>query len=155
MNDSNQGGRYRVPVEDEYVQSIGRATYVFSRLEWDAVYCCNKIKRGYVNSLGRKTAGHIAQDFVRYSKRPQDSALRADCEAAAAEFARLVKKRNALAHSNPGTTSEGKQRLIRDGVPLEIEKINSMADEFATHALVLNELHHERLKARNSGLGAL
>jgi hypothetical protein len=33
-------------------------------------------------------------------------------------------------HVQPGTTTDNAQRLFRDGLPWEIEKINEAADDF-------------------------
>lgn len=56
--------RLRVPVDDPYVHAVGLATICFARLEWDAVWCCERMEVGYIGTLGRKTAGMIASDLV-------------------------------------------------------------------------------------------
>jgi len=36
--------RLSCPVEKEYVKAIGLAAYTFARLEWQVVWCMEKIK---------------------------------------------------------------------------------------------------------------
>ena len=138
--------RMRVPVEDAYVASIGRAIYVFATLEWNAVWCCEGMDKNYVRKLKRKTAGVVADDFLRFAARHPDLKIRADTLKAAQEFDRLVKKRNALAHAKPGTADGGAQRLFRHGTAWTVESINEAADEFAACSIVLNALMHGPLK---------
>lgn len=137
--------RLRVPVDEAYVAAIGRATYVFSTLEWNAVWCCERMRKNYISMLGRKTAGAVAQDLVKFShKRPL--ADRAACVAPAVEFARLVKQRNALLHGKPGTAAGGAQRLFHEGAAWDTASIDDLADEFAACSIVLNALLYGELK---------
>jgi hypothetical protein len=55
--------RLRVPVDEAYLAAIGMATYCFARMEWDAVYCGEKLKPGFVYTVAAKTAGMIAKDI--------------------------------------------------------------------------------------------
>lgn len=147
--------RYLNGVEDDYIKSIGRATYVFACLEWNVVYCCERIEPGCLPHIMVRTAGLIADAFVQRASGLADPDLRAECQAEAIEFKRLVRRRNDLMHSNPGMNPEDKQRLFREGAPLEIKDIDRMADEFAAHALVLNALLYGGLANLNSGSGAI
>jgi hypothetical protein len=36
----------RHPLDPEYSQALGEAVYTFSRLEWNAVWICERIKLG-------------------------------------------------------------------------------------------------------------
>ena len=49
----------RVPVDPEYIQAFGRAMFIFARLEWQAVWCCEKISPGAIQPLSERTAGHV------------------------------------------------------------------------------------------------
>ena len=42
--------RLRIPVAADYAAAIGLAAYVFACLEWDAVWCCERIKPDYIRS---------------------------------------------------------------------------------------------------------
>src|SRR4051812_13110543 len=112
--------RFRVPVEDDYVAAIGRAAYIFAGLEWNAVWCCDCLRAGYVNTVTRKAAGNIACDLLcefKNSTRITDPVLCTECINAGTEFKRLVKVRNDLLHAKPGTAPGlGRdQRLFRNG----------------------------------------
>lgn len=136
MNDE----RLRVPIDDAYVHAMGLATICFARLEWNAVWCCEKMCVGYLNTVGTKTAGQIANDLVSLAGAHPDSTVVASLGSAAAEFKRLVGKRNDLVHANPGTASNGDQRLFRKGSEWTIDRVNDAADEFAAASEPLN--HH-------------
>jgi hypothetical protein len=43
--------RLRVPVEPDYVSALGLAVFVFAKLEWAAICCCERIKPGSINDL--------------------------------------------------------------------------------------------------------
>ncbi len=137
--------RNRIPVEERYVEALGRATYVFATLEWNAVWCCERIKPGYVAKLGRKTAGDVARDLISRLSRIGDVTVRQACNGPAHEFHRLVKVRNALLHGKPGTADDNAQRLFDQGKPWSPEMIDDAADEFAACSITLNALLHGEL----------
>lgn len=43
--------RLRVPVDHGYIEALGRAAYVFATLEWDAVWCCERMQSNYIQKL--------------------------------------------------------------------------------------------------------
>ena len=137
--------RLRIAVDDAYVAAFGRATCIFAVLEWNAVWCCERMRPGHVRALKRKTAGVIADDLDRLSHRRHDPVLRAACVKSATEFERLVDVRNAIIHGKPGTAPGGEQRLFRDGVPWTPDTVNDAADEFAACGASLNALLHGAL----------
>lgn len=130
--------RLRVPVEDVYVHAIGLATYAFATLEWSAVWCCERIAPGAINSLPNKTAGAIAKQFVKFAEGMSVSKDQADLLAAAKDFEVLVEDRNGLMHGKPGTDNDGGQRLFRHGTAWSVEMINDAADRFAACSIRLN-----------------
>ncbi len=95
--------RLRVPIDDEYLRAVGLALFGFARLEWSAVYCCEKINSGYLNNVALKTAGQIAIDLIANAKNHPDVAIQLSLGAASTNFQSLVKQRNDLVHANPGT----------------------------------------------------
>lgn len=138
-----KGGRLRVPTDDAYFHSVGLAMICFARLEWDAVWCCEKITSGYLQTVGRKTAGQIAADLVKLASPHPNAAVVASLAGPAAEFKRLVVRRNDLMYANPATAPNGDQRLFRGSVEWTIADIDDLADEFAAAAGPLNHhLHH-------------
>ena len=131
--------RLLVPLDAAYAEALGRAVFVFARLEWSAVWICQKLAPGYINSLGVKTAGRIAIDLIDLtSTAPNAAAFAAPC----AEFKRLVDTRNKLLHGKPGTAPNGDQNLFDRGSAWTIDKINDAADEFASCDRSLNPLMH-------------
>jgi len=67
------GDRMRLSIDDGYVEALGRATYAFAVLEWNAVSCCERMEPGYMHKPGRakskkRTAGEIAEDLVALAK---------------------------------------------------------------------------------------
>ena len=139
--------RLRVPLDLKYAEVLGRATFCFARLEWDAVYCCEGMQKNYLHTIKKKTAGQIADDLVRLVGALTDPALKARCGPPAKEFKRLVGVRNNLIHGNPATAPTGEQWIVRDGSFWTPELIDDAADEFTACSLLLNELHHGPLKS--------
>ena len=136
--------RLRVPVDPAYVTAIGMATYCFATLEWNAVYCGEKLSRGYVNTVAKKTAGQIAQGVASFAQLITDPNKQIRFQVAANEFVRLVVRRNNLVHANPATVG-GEQRLVRHGTPWLPSEIDDLADEFIACSMELNELHRHVL----------
>lgn len=80
--------RYRIPQDEVYFQAVGLAAVAFARLEWDAVWCCERLKPGYITTVesGKKTAGVIAEDLKKLFSRISNSNLRAKLTPMAVEF---------------------------------------------------------------------
>ena len=134
-----QGDRLRVQLDNGYAETIGRAVFVFSRLEWDAIWTCEKLSPGYINNLGTKTAGLIANDLIRLTSALPSAA---DFAPHCAEFKSLVDIRNRLLHGKPGSAPNGDQNLFDNGVAWTIEKIDEAADRFTACQIALNPLMH-------------
>ncbi len=147
--------RLRISVDDCYIKALGRATYVFAILEWNAVWCCERMEAGYIQKLERKnaagkivgkTAGCIAKDLVRLASQRPDPQDQRDCSGPAHRFKRLVETRNGIMHGKPGTAPSGEQRLFRDGDAWTPEMVDDAADEFAACSLLLHALLYNQLK---------
>jgi hypothetical protein len=136
--------RLRVPVDPSYVSAIGLATYAFARLEWDAVWCCERMAPDTINLLADRTAGGVAKKLVELATLRSET-VTDDLLPAAREFERLVLARNAPMHAKPGTDKDGGQRLFRDGQSWTIETINDAADAFTACSIRLNDLLHGAL----------
>jgi len=139
--------RLRVPVSDDYVAALGKATYVFAILEWNAVWCCERLKPGFINNLGRKTAGDIAIALIKHVSQIHDESQKQACVGLADEFKRLVSIRNGILHGKPGTSSDNEQRLFRNGTAWTIEMIDNAADQFAACSESLNTLIYATLSS--------
>lgn len=137
--------RLGVTADDRYLLALGRLAYVFATYEWNAVWCCEKLRPGYINKLGKKTAGIIATDIVTLAgRRPTHERLQ--IKPHALEFKRLVNRRNEALHGKPGTTEDGDQHLFSVGGELTITDLNTIADEFAVGSSALNALLYGLLK---------
>lgn len=132
--------RLRVPVEAGYVHALGFATYCFSRLEWDVVWCCEKIAAGSINALAEKTAGNIARQFIKIVSAMPSSNDQIALLAAASDFKALVEIRNGIMHGKPGTDVDGGQRLYRDGTAWTVDSLNVAADRFTECSSRLNAM---------------
>lgn len=137
--------RLRVPTDAPYLHAIGLAMICFARLEWDAVWCSEKMRPGYIRTIGKKTAGRIADDLIKYAGTHTDPSVATSLGNAAAEFRRLVIVRNEIMHAKPGTSPTGKQRLFRNGTEWTIALIDDAADAFVVAGSVLNHHHHHIL----------
>lgn len=140
-----QNDRLRVPIDAPYLNAVGLAMICFARLEWDAVWCCEKIQPGYIHTVGKKTAGKIATDLLALATGHPDPAVVSSLKPGAAEFKRLVNLRNSIMHANPGTSHSTKQRLFRHGVELTIAMIDDASDAFVAAGDTLNHHHHHIL----------
>lgn len=124
--------RLRVSVAADYVVALGRATYVFATLEWDAVWCCERLKPGFIDKLKKETAGDIANALTKYVSQVHDESLKQACIGPAKKFKQLVCTRNELVHAKPGTSSDNAQCLFKkNGTAWTVETIDEAADEFA------------------------
>jgi hypothetical protein len=125
------GDRDRVPLEADYALALGRAVFIFAKLEWSAINCCERIVPNSFHALPfrEKTGRKLAKKLINLAAALPPS-LRKELYIAAAEFDRLRKERNKLLHVQPGSAADGAQRLIRDGVPWEVPTIDAVADAF-------------------------
>ena len=62
-------------IDAEYAEAIGRATYAFAVMEWNAIWCCEALDDGYMDELGHRTAGHVGEEFERLARADGSEAL--------------------------------------------------------------------------------
>jgi len=137
--------RFRIAIDEPYLVALGRALFIFAELEWNAVWCAERLQAGYTNTVGTKTAGQVAADFDQLTR-----AMAAGCVAertalAARDFRRLVGVRNDIMHAQPCHAPTGEERLVRRGEIWMIPELEAAADEFAACSIELNELFHHWL----------
>jgi hypothetical protein len=137
--------RFRIPVDGAYLTAIGLAIYAFSRLEWNVVWCCEKISPGCINTLGKKTAKGIGDRFIKLGLGHPDPLIRNECSTLGAKFAALVQRRNDLVHGRPGTAEGGAQRLFANGAAWTPEKLETFADDVSECQISASRLFHEVL----------
>ena len=80
--------RLRCPVEKEYVKAIGLAAYTFASLEWQVVWCMEKIKPESIHKVvgEEMTAGAIAKRFIDATRNMPKSKEREQLKALAQKF---------------------------------------------------------------------
>lgn len=134
--------RLHISVQPDYASALGLAVYCFASLEWNAVWCCERIRPGSIEGLEDRTAGRVADTLLHLVKRLESSEQKLELESAAAEFRFLVGTRNNLVHSKPGTAPDGSQGLFRHGDHWTIAELNAVADAFAACSIRLDHALH-------------
>ena len=137
-----KGDRFRLAAASEYTSALGLAVYAFASLEWNAVWCCERIAPGSINELSDRTAGRVADTLRHLVKSLPSSEGRGELERAALDFQALTRTRNNLLHAKPGTAQDGRQRLFRDGDQWTLEEIEAVADAFTECSIRLNACLH-------------
>jgi hypothetical protein len=140
--------RLRIKVHPDYTAAIGVAVYCFASLEWNAVWCCERIGPGSIDSLDERTAGRVADTLIHLVKRLADSPEKSALEEAAADFRFLVGTRNNLVHAKPGSAPDGGQGLFRHVDHWTIAELEAVADAFAECGMRLNDALHGHLSRR-------
>ena len=138
--------RLRVPVDDPYVVALGQITYGFAVLEWNAVWCAERLNPGFIANLKKKPAGTIARELVALLNRIADPTVKAACEPPVNDFLKLVDTRNGILHGKPGTAPDQSQRLFRHGTAWHTADLHDAADEFAECSVRLNALLYGELR---------
>ena len=75
------------------------------------VWCCERLRLGYIETVDRKTAGAIASEFVEGAANVGPGRVADRLMAAAADFRRLVVVRNDIMHAQPCHAPTGEERL--------------------------------------------
>jgi hypothetical protein len=134
--------RLRVPVDPDYASALGLAVYCFASLEWNAVWCCERIEPGSVENLADRTAGRVADTLLHLVGQLESSTEQVDLKGAAADFRFLVGTRNNLVHAKPGTAPGGEQALFRHGDQWMLAELEDVADAFTACSMRLNRALH-------------
>lgn len=134
-----KGARLRITLEPGYAAALGLALYCFATLEWNAVWCCERIEAGSIDELEDRTAGRVADTLVHLAGRLPRSDEQEDFHVAAIRFRDLVSTRNNLVHAKPGTAHDGRQALFRHGDQWTEAELADVADQFITCTAKLNQ----------------
>ena len=137
----------RIPVADEYLRALGRATYNFAYLEWAIVWLMETLQPGFVRIVSTMTAGEIGNRFSEAVGKLDDDVSDQDrLEELARDYAELVTDRNSLVHGNPHTSPTGEQRLLYDGrhgrQDWTIDTVTGFSSRTATASIEAVELLH-------------
>lgn len=107
---------------------MGRAVFAFAALEAAAIRLCERLEPGALDQLEERTAGRVADKLLSLTLRAKPKQERRI--AAARRFQALVRSRNNLLHSKPGTGVGGHAVLMRDGDGWSIREIEAIAAAF-------------------------
>lgn len=135
--------RLRQPIQADYIQALGIATFCFAICEWNAVYCAERISPGALSKIvgEEMTAGKIAKKLLDLARNMPPSKERAEVRAVAQLFADAVPLRNSIMHGKPCTGPSGDARLSGSSV-IEVADLENAADTFSRCSIELNRLLH-------------
>lgn len=106
----------RIPVDEQYLRALGRATYNFAYLERGIIWLGEIIQPGFLETSKKRTARKIAKKFrTAVGKRPNDTMDLQAIIDLASSFEKIVMDCNRLMHGNPFTAKGGSQWLRYDG----------------------------------------
>lgn len=146
MKISSEGSRLRVPADEAYLLSLGRAVFIFARLEWQVAWCWELKQPSSLQSIIKMTAKVTAGKFLEIVENEPHSHEREILLPLAERFYFLADKRNGLIHVQPGTLPNGDQALFRHGSPWSIADIDTFADDCAQCASELNDFFFRYLQ---------
>ena len=109
----------RIPLNDEYVTLVGKATYMFAYYEWTIIYIIDSFRSGFVSQYSRPTGKPLTsgavdkkfQEIILQTQFPFSSVTELDINNCQVTFRELIEKRNALIHAHPMTDTDGSQIL--------------------------------------------
>jgi hypothetical protein len=146
--------RLRIQVDPAYASALGLAVYCFAILEWNAVWCCERMEPGSIENLEDRTAGRVADTLLHLVQRLNPSKEQAELRKASEAFRSLVGTRNNLVHAKPGTAADGEQRLYRHGDEWTPAELEAVADAFAKCGIQLGRALHVLLIDDTADRGA-
>jgi hypothetical protein len=135
--------RLRQPIDPDYMQALGTATFCFAICEWNAVYCAERVRPGSLREFvgDELVAGKIAKKLIDLVRNMPKSRQREELLLAAKTFAGVVPLRNSIIHGKPCTGANEKARLSGEQV-FEISFLEDAADVFTACSIELNRLLH-------------
>jgi hypothetical protein len=138
--------RPRIPAEDTYVASVGRAFYNFTYLEWVAVWTIVKLSADGFGSVPRgKSSSFIAKALVNAidtTQPPLSFQLRRRLLAFHSAYRASISARNKLLHAHPYTTPDGLQRLQGGGHDWPTDAVIDAARQFEQAAVDGSDVFH-------------
>lgn len=148
---------YRIPFDDDYVEEVGKAVYMFAYYEWAIIYLVERLQPGFVRAYcrGRRrmTSGTVRKRFGNAldSYTGSHGVDEARLEECYQKFDSLIPKRNALIHAHPITGVNRSQILNYQGNPSQLisdmkwehSQIEEFMKEIDEAACEANELLHQ------------
>jgi hypothetical protein len=143
--------RSRIPADDEYLLSLGRALYNFTTLEWRVVHMIVVLSpNGFAAVPLGEPAGKISKTFQRAIDGAShvNPSVRQALQSHRDQFRTAITRRNKLLHAHPSTSSEGSQRLAAGSIAWSVDDVDCAAREFEEIALSASALYFEMLGDR-------
>ena len=148
---------YRIPFNDEYVNLVGKAVYMFSYYEWAIIYLVERLQPGFVRKYcrgnARMTSGKVCKRFEAAldSDTGSHGVDESHLEECYRKFESLIPKRNALIHAHPITDVGGAQILSYQGnvsqrisdMKWQSSQVEDFMKEIDEAACQANELLHQ------------
>ena len=136
-----------IPVAEDYLCALGRATYNFSYLEWGVIWLTETLQPRFLQMASSMTASNVAEKFSSaVEKLDNTDPDKTRLQILARNFSDLVPNRNSLMHGNPHTALSGEQRLLYDGKhgrkDWTIDSIRDFSSRTATASIEVGQLLH-------------
>lgn len=140
----------RIPAEDGYIFSIGRAFYNYTYLEWGVIWTIAKLSSGGMTAVPKgETAKVIATALIRAienTEPPLPKQLRFELVKFHEAFLEAIRRRNKLLHAHPYTAPGGDQQLGGGGFEWPVSAVDETAIFFEETAISGNAIFHGDLK---------
>lgn len=140
----------RIPAEETYLLSAGRAFYNYTYLEWGVIWTIAKLSSGGMSDVPKgETAKKIATALIQAIASTEPALpkqLRLDLIKFHERFLEAIKQRNKLLHAHPYTAPGGDQQLGGGGVQWPISAVDEAALFFEETAIFGNAIFHGALK---------
>lgn len=138
--------QFRIPVDEQYLLAIGRATYNFTYLEKVIVDIIAKIGNSEHNSIPAKaTAGTICKRLEQLIP-TSDPHIRSELVSIHSSFKNAIDiNRNKLLHAHPYTSIDGEQQIGYPDKEWTVELIYQVAKEFELIAIESSKLYYDKI----------
>lgn len=157
----------RIPGDDEYFKMLGIAIMAFQRLEWDVLYCCDRLSRDFIRNAQdnlwtsmqsakggkKKKGGGKSEGAKELFARVSDRDLRDRLSGLIDNYIKIVDDRNQLVHADPATKEDpsgGNQRLIYQAGSKRkvwfIDDLEKFSSECVDLGSYFNSILHNELK---------
>jgi hypothetical protein len=143
----------RIPIDDQYAATLGKAVYAFAYYEWTIIYIIEKLEAGFVAEYSRPkkqglTSGAVKKklkEVITKTAFPFKNVTEPEMLACMDRFEELIEERNALIHAHPITAKDGSQILNYQTSPSK--KISDMAWPAAEIERLIQEIDMAAIRA--------
>lgn len=141
----------RIPADSDYLNTVGRAFYNFTYLEWVVVSTIVKLSPDGFGSVPKgQPASYIAKALIKAiaaAEPPLPDKLRRDLVKFHDSYLTAIIRRNKLLHAHPYTADDGFQQLCGGGVEWPTDVVDEAAKMFEDAAIAGNAIFHGELES--------